>query len=109
MNNQIALFDPNAREALELMTKYERDYSASMKAVEVWELRLCPGAAKQAAQQAEDAFNAWLVFATFLDFDAFVKDDYDAQSVTYLAHELHQCASQTPEALTGTPAITTNA
>lgn len=67
--DQLALFEPEGREALELMKAQSKRYEAFQAEADMWDACLCPGARDQAQQLALEAFSAWLIFAILLDFE----------------------------------------
>ncbi|MEJ1167394.1 hypothetical protein V9K97_27150 [Variovorax sp. CCNWLW186] len=67
--DQLALFEPDAPEALRLMSAHSARFERAADAAEFWEVALCPGARDEATKQAEEAYRAWLVCAIFLDLE----------------------------------------
>jgi hypothetical protein len=67
--DQLALFEPDASEALRLMSSHGARLERALDAADFWEVAACPGARDEAAKQAQEAYRAWLVCALFLDLE----------------------------------------
>lgn len=66
---QLSLIEPDAKQALSLLTHHAANVDRFVEAAATWEWCVCPGARDEALRQAEDAYQAWLVFAIFLDLE----------------------------------------
>lgn len=66
---QIALFEPDAAEALRQLTAHAARFERALEAADRWEACWLPGARDEALRQADDAFALWLVCAIFLDLE----------------------------------------
>lgn len=67
--DQLALFEPDAAEALGLLSVHGARFERATEAASFWELALCPGARDEAQKQADDALRSWLVCAIYLDLE----------------------------------------
>lgn len=67
--DQLALFEPDASEALRLMSAHAATLGKALDAAEFWEVAMCPGARVEAERQAGNAYRSWLVCAIFLDLE----------------------------------------
>ncbi|MFV0678377.1 hypothetical protein [Variovorax sp. tm] len=67
--DQLSLFEPDAPEALRLMSAHAARLERATEAAEFWEVAACPGARDEAQKQADDAYRSWLVCAVFLDLE----------------------------------------
>jgi hypothetical protein len=75
MSDQLYLFEPDTRESLLLLSHHQKVHASALKAAELWELRLCPGAAKEARAQAQVAFMSFFHLACYLDLQAELETD----------------------------------
>lgn len=67
--DQLALFEPDAPEALRLMSSHAATLAKAIEAAEFWDIAMCPGARDEAERQAGKAYRSWLVCAIFLDLE----------------------------------------
>lgn len=67
--DQLSLFEPDAAEALGLLSVHGARYERAIDAAEFWEVAVCPGARDEAQRQADEALRAWLVCAIYLDLE----------------------------------------
>lgn len=67
--DQLALFEPDAPEALRLMTAHAATLAKALDASDFWTVAACPGARDEADRQAAAAYRSWLVCAIFLDLE----------------------------------------
>ncbi|WP_162593991.1 hypothetical protein [Variovorax sp. PBL-E5] len=67
--DQLALFEPDAPDALRLMSTHASTLERALDAAEFWDVAACPGARDEAERQAVKAYRAWLVCAIFLDLE----------------------------------------
>jgi len=67
--DQLALFEPEAPEALRLMEHHRAVFAKAMDAADMWDACWCPGARDQAQLQADHAYANWLHCAIFLDLE----------------------------------------
>jgi len=67
--DQLALFEPDAAEALRLLEAHGARYQKAADAADFWNVALVPGARDEAEKQADAAYRDWLVCAIFLDLE----------------------------------------
>lgn len=65
--DQLALFEPEAAEALQIMQAQARRFESAQDTADLWDACWCPGARDEALRQAQAAYDAWLHAAIFLD------------------------------------------
>lgn len=64
---QLALFEPDEAQALEVMTAAMKRWLSAVDAAELWAACWCPGARDEADRQAAQAYSDWLHAAIYLD------------------------------------------
>lgn len=67
--DQIGLFEPEAPEAVVAMKAQAAAFEQQQTQADIWDACLCPGARDECLRQAHRHFEAWLVFAIFLDLE----------------------------------------